>query len=67
MSLAKPYYIISDFSNSAACSGVYHGQCIDTYQIQCMGMVIPGICGNITHFRYLILVTNCISKNSLIV
>lgn len=25
---------------------------MDTYRFQCMGLVIPGICGNMTHFRY---------------
>ncbi|XP_045162778.1 uncharacterized protein LOC123527414 [Mercenaria mercenaria] len=40
-------------SSSLVCSSVYHGQCIDTYKFQCMGLAIPGVCGNTTsqHFN----------------
>ncbi|XP_060594534.1 uncharacterized protein LOC132748886 [Ruditapes philippinarum] len=40
-------------SSSFVCSSVYHGQCINTYEFQCMGLAIPGVCGNTTseHFN----------------
>ena len=38
-------------TTSIECASVYHGTCLDTYAHQCHGIAIPGLCGNVSHYR----------------